>query len=65
MAPYGMAATLTGVTYREGDPKLNLLLDEWANFWPLTNNSYSCKDADGVNTPMPEGVEVGVVHVFS
>ena len=58
LAPYGMAATLTGVTYKEGDPKVQELLTEWKAFWPLSNNSYSARNAAGVNAPMPAGVEV-------
>ena len=55
-----MAATLTGTVYREGDPRLRQLLQEWAAFWPLNNNSYLARDATGAPTPMPEGVEVRI-----
>ena len=53
-----MAATLTGVTYKEGDHKLKGLLEEWKTFWPLNNNGYQSRDPSGQLTPMPEAVEV-------
>ena len=53
-----MAATLTGVTFQEGDPKLKGLLEEWKAFWPLNSNGYESRDASGQLTAMPEAVEV-------
>lgn len=44
LAPYGMAGTLTGAQLGPGDPALRRLLEEWAAFWPLVGNSYSCRD---------------------
>ena len=56
LAPFGMAATLTGVTCRGEEVKQ--LLEDWSSFWPLTSNAYLAKDAAGRLSPMPEGVEV-------
>ena len=60
LAPYGMAGTLTGTSYKATDPSVGRLLDEWRSFWPLANNSYSARDpaAGGDSSPMPAAVEV-------
>ena len=41
LAPYGIAATLTGVSYRHNDNKssgINKLLSDWSTFYPLDKN---------------------------
>ena len=66
LSPYGMAATLTGVTFQEGDPKLKGLLEEWKAFWPLNSNGYESRDASGQLIAMPEAVEVKLlIWLFS
>ena len=43
LAPYGIAATLTGVSYRHNDNKnsgINKLLSDWNTFYPLDKNRY-------------------------
>jgi len=63
LAPYGMAGTLTGISYPDGDPAVKRLLEEWKAFWPLYNNCYSCRDGSGEQLDMPAGVEVVVSGV--
>ena len=67
LAPYGMAGTLTGVTYKADDPKLDGLLEEWEAFWPLNHNCYSSRTVSGIgmasSAPMPAAVEVLVSGV--
>lgn len=59
LAPYGMAGTLTGVTFGPGDPAVRRLLEEWGAFWPLGGNGYSTRDpVSGEQVAMPAGVEV-------
>jgi len=60
LAPYGMAGTLTGVSYPDGDPAVKRLLEEWKAFWPLYNNKYTCRDNSGDQVDMPAGVEIVV-----
>ena len=60
LAPYGMAGTLTGVSYAHSDPAARKLLEEWRAFWPLYNNSYAGRDAAGQARDMPACVEVVV-----
>ena len=41
LAPYGIAATLTGVTYRHNDNKdsaIHKFLTDWNTFYPLDRN---------------------------
>jgi len=63
LAPYGMAATLTGNSYKAGDPASAKLLDEWKAFWPLCNNGYLSRDCSGELIAMPATVEVMVSGV--
>jgi len=63
LAPYGMAGTLTGTSFQDGDPAVTRLLEEWKAFWPLYNNCYTCRDNSGEQVDMPAGVEVVVSGV--
>ena len=49
LAPFGMAATLTGDSFRTIDPSTEKLLKDWCSFYPLCN-----KD----NSDLPPIVEV-------
>lgn len=49
LAPFGLAATLTGQSFRALDPVTQKALDDWALFYPLCN-----KD----NSNLPPVVEV-------
>ncbi|XP_037825969.1 mediator of RNA polymerase II transcription subunit 13-like isoform X2 [Lucilia sericata] len=49
LAPFGMAATLTGNSYKTNDPMAEKILDDWASFFPLCNKE---------NSDVPPVVEV-------
>lgn len=49
LAPFGMAATLTGNSYKTNDPMADKILDDWASFFPLCNKE---------NSDVPPVVEV-------
>lgn len=49
LAPFGMAATLTGNSYKANDPMAEKILEDWASFFPLCT-----KD----NNDVPPVVEV-------
>lgn len=49
LAPFGLAATLTGQSFRAIDPVTQKALDDWAVFYPLCNKEI---------TNMPPVVEV-------
>lgn len=49
LAPFGMAATLTGNSYKTNDPMADKILEDWASFFPLCNKE---------NTDVPPVVEV-------
>ena len=38
LAPFGLSATLTGVTYKNSDASVAKLLQEWHRFYPLDRN---------------------------
>ena len=67
LAPYGLSATLTGVTHGGGsgkaDPAAQKLLKEWDPFYPLDRNRYFCHDGHGGVAEMPAAVEVLVAGV--
>uniref|UniRef100_A0A1A9W5S5 Mediator of RNA polymerase II transcription subunit 13 n=1 Tax=Glossina brevipalpis TaxID=37001 RepID=A0A1A9W5S5_9MUSC len=49
LAPFGMAATLTGNSYKANDPMAEKILEDWASFFPLCNKE---------NSDVPPVVEV-------
>lgn len=49
LAPYGLAATLTGQSYRVLDPTTQKYFEEWCAFYPLCNRD---------NSDLPPFVEV-------
>ena len=52
LAPYGLAATLTGQSFRETDAATQRLLDDWRQF-------YMIKDPEGSEaSKVPSVVEV-------
>ncbi len=65
LAPYGLAATLTGVTYGSkcSDANVNKLLKEWNGFYPLDRNRYFSQDGHGGIVEMPVAVEVMLAGV--
>jgi hypothetical protein len=64
LAPYGLAATLTGVTYKgASDASVTKLMKEWDHFYPLDRNRYFCQDGHGGLVEMPVAVEVMIAGV--
>ncbi len=63
LAPYGLAATLTGVTYKTSDANVGKLLQDWDRFYPLDRNRYFCQDSYGDIVTMAPAVEVIVAGV--
>ena len=61
LAPFGLAATLTGVTYKSQD--VSQRLNDWNTFYPLDRNRYACPDSSGDVITMPPAVEVIVAGV--
>ncbi|XP_054732383.1 mediator of RNA polymerase II transcription subunit 13 [Anastrepha obliqua] len=49
LAPFGMAATLTGNSFKATDPTAEKILEDWASFFPLCNKE---------NSDVPPVVEV-------
>ncbi|XP_036335748.1 mediator of RNA polymerase II transcription subunit 13-like [Rhagoletis pomonella] len=49
LAPFGMAATLTGNSFKATDPMAEKILEDWASFFPLCNKE---------NSDVPPVVEV-------
>ena len=53
LAPYGLAGTLTGVSYKDTDHSAQRLLDEWRQFYVLPQ-------WDATEGQLPAAVEVVV-----
>lgn len=55
LAPFGLAATLTGQSFRALDPITQKAFDDWSLFYPLCNKE---------NSKLPPMVEVisGIIH---
>lgn len=51
LAPFGLAGTLTGQSYKEMDPYTKRLLDGWRQFYPIDKG---CTDT----SDLPPAVEV-------
>lgn len=49
LAPFGVAATLTGNSYKQNDPMADKILEDWSSFFPLCNKE---------NSDVPPVVEV-------
>ncbi|XP_055601869.1 mediator of RNA polymerase II transcription subunit 13 isoform X2 [Uranotaenia lowii] len=39
LAPFGLAATLTGQSYKFSDPQTQKVLDDWSAFYPISNKN--------------------------
>lgn len=49
LAPFGLAATLTGNSFKSSDPATDKLLRDWCCFYPLCNKE---------NADLPQMVEI-------
>ena len=63
LAPFGLAATLTGVSYKSSDAHVAKLLQDWNRFYPLDRSRYTCQDNFGDVVTMAPAVEVIVAGV--
>lgn len=61
LAPFGLAASLTGVTYKSSEAAK--LLQDWNRFYPLDRTRYTCQDSFGDIVTMAPAVEVVVAGV--
>ena len=58
MAPYGLAAVVTGQASKDSEPATQKLIDEWKQFYILKDRHYH--QYQHGDTPMPAAVEVVV-----
>ncbi|XP_074640708.1 mediator of RNA polymerase II transcription subunit 13-like [Tubulanus polymorphus] len=58
LAPYGLAGTLTGQSYRDSDPYTRKLMDDWRQFYPIMN--VRDKEYPNSDEKLPNMVEVKV-----
>merc|ERR1719228_1911400 len=63
LAPHGLSATLTGVTYKSSDANVAKQLQDWHRFYPLDRNKYTCQDNFGDIVTLAPAVEVIVAGV--
>ena len=63
LAPHGLSASLTGVSYKASDQSVSKLLNDWNRFYPLDRNKYFVRDTAGDFVSMPPAVEVLVAGV--
>ena len=63
LAPHGLSATLTGVTYKSSDANIAKQLQDWHRFYPLDRNKYTCQDNVGDMVTVAPAVEVIVAGV--
>ncbi|XP_058124920.1 mediator of RNA polymerase II transcription subunit 13 [Anopheles coustani] len=60
LAPFGLAGTLTGQSYKATDPQTQKILDDWSAFYPISSKNVGLSDtADSV----PPIVEIMVGRV--
>lgn len=57
LAPFGLAATLTGQSFRSLDPVTQKSFDDWCSFYPLCNR-------DNANLPPMVEVITGMLLLF-
>ena len=63
LAPYGLSASLTGVSYKASEHCVTKLLKDWDRFYPLDRNKYFIRDTQGDFVSMPAAVEVLIAGV--
>uniref|UniRef100_A0A182MVT7 Mediator of RNA polymerase II transcription subunit 13 n=1 Tax=Anopheles culicifacies TaxID=139723 RepID=A0A182MVT7_9DIPT len=54
LAPFGLAGTLTGQSYKTSDPHVQKMLDDWSAFYPISNKLSSMEDGSDNVPPMVE-----------
>lgn len=53
LAPFGLAGSLTGQSYKTVDQRTSRLIEDWKQFYPIDSRSSICDDPS-----MPQAVEV-------
>uniref|UniRef100_A0A182YPB5 Mediator of RNA polymerase II transcription subunit 13 n=1 Tax=Anopheles stephensi TaxID=30069 RepID=A0A182YPB5_ANOST len=59
LAPFGLAGTLTGQSYKASDPHVQKLLDDWSAFYPISNKLSSSTEDGSDNVPPMVEILVG------
>lgn len=62
LAPFGLAATLTGQSYKASDPQTQKVLDDWSAFYPISNKNIHLSESADTVPPIVE-IMTGMYHV--
>ncbi|XP_053673083.1 mediator of RNA polymerase II transcription subunit 13 [Anopheles nili] len=62
LAPFGLAGTLTGQSYKASDPHTQKMLDDWSAFYPISNKHTGTGDGAEAVPPIVE-ILVGKVKM--
>lgn len=54
LAPFGLAATLTGQSYKTSDPQTQKVLDDWSAFYPISNKNINFSESADTVPPIVE-----------
>ncbi|XP_021696085.1 mediator of RNA polymerase II transcription subunit 13 isoform X3 [Aedes aegypti] len=60
LAPFGLAATLTGQSYKASDPQTQKVLDDWSAFYPISNKNIHLSESADTVPPIVEIMTGGV-----
>lgn len=60
LAPFGLAATLTGQSYKASDPQTQKVLDDWSAFYPISNKNINLSESADTVPPIVEIMTGGV-----
>nr|XP_019933175.2 mediator of RNA polymerase II transcription subunit 13 isoform X2 [Aedes albopictus] len=60
LAPFGLAATLTGQSYKASDPQTQKVLDDWSAFYPISNKNMHLSESADTVPPIVEIMTGGV-----
>ncbi|XP_055536254.1 mediator of RNA polymerase II transcription subunit 13 isoform X2 [Wyeomyia smithii] len=60
LAPFGLAATLTGQSYKTSDPQTQKVLDDWSAFYPISNKNINLSESADTVPPIVEIMTGGI-----
>ncbi|XP_055620502.1 mediator of RNA polymerase II transcription subunit 13 isoform X2 [Toxorhynchites rutilus septentrionalis] len=60
LAPFGLAATLTGQSYKASDPQTQKVLDDWSAFYPISNKNINLSESADTVPPIVEIMTGGI-----
>uniref|UniRef100_A0A3F2YWK1 Mediator of RNA polymerase II transcription subunit 13 n=1 Tax=Anopheles epiroticus TaxID=199890 RepID=A0A3F2YWK1_9DIPT len=63
LAPFGLAGTLTGQSYKASDPHTQKILDDWSAFYPISNKHSGMSSDGSDNVPPIVEILVGKVKM--